>query len=164
MSTFFTGCTHFGHKNIIKLANRPFDSVDEMDEEMIRRWNEDVTNDDTVYHLGDFSWWKSDVDYRQYLNGKIIHIRGNHDSNATFKMKDYLEISENGVRFVLFHYPIEEWNGWYKNNVLHLHCHTHKHDRWSAEKRYNVTVEANEYRPVPINKIIQEAKEGRFIT
>jgi calcineurin-like phosphoesterase family protein len=56
MAIFFTGCTHFGHANIIKLAQRPFASIEEMNEVLVERWNSTVGSDDTVYHLGDFSW------------------------------------------------------------------------------------------------------------
>ncbi len=54
MSLYFTSDTHFGHKNIIQTCNRPFASVDEMDEAMVARWNQRVGPDDTVFHLGDF--------------------------------------------------------------------------------------------------------------
>ena len=47
--------THFGHDNIRRLSNRPFDSIEEMDETIINNWNSKVTDDDDVYILGDFS-------------------------------------------------------------------------------------------------------------
>lgn len=55
MNIFFTSDTHFGHNNIIKLSNRPFSSVEEMNEGLIERWNDVVGAEDIVYHLGDFS-------------------------------------------------------------------------------------------------------------
>ncbi|MEJ7707010.1 MAG: hypothetical protein WKF82_06805 [Nocardioidaceae bacterium] len=53
MAVYFTSDTHFSHANIIRLCNRPFADVDEMDEAIIERWNATVTSADTVYHLGD---------------------------------------------------------------------------------------------------------------
>lgn len=50
---YFTSDLHLGHENVIKLCNRPFDSIEEMDEALIRNWNRKVTNGDTVYVLGD---------------------------------------------------------------------------------------------------------------
>ena len=53
---FFTADTHFGHANVIRFDDRPFGSVDEMDEELIRRWNSKVGTEDFVYVLGDMIW------------------------------------------------------------------------------------------------------------
>ncbi len=79
-----TGDHHFGHKNIIAYDSRPFDNVRQMDEVMVRRWNEVVKKDDTVYHLGDFAL--ASFEYAQSilarLNGKKILILGNHDRSA----------------------------------------------------------------------------------
>ena len=77
---FFTSDSHFNHENIIKFCNRPFDSLDEMNDALTENWNAKVKPDDTVFHLGDFSWggsgsWKS---ARERLNGHIILIKGNH--------------------------------------------------------------------------------------
>lgn len=159
---YFTGCTHFGHKNIIRLANRPFDSVEEMNETLRDNWNRTVKDNDTVYHLGDISWEDDPLEDTVWLKGSHVYIRGNHDQNFPFKMHDYIELKEGGNRFILFHYPIEEWNGWYKGS-FHLHCHTHQHEKWTGERRYNVTVEANDYRPVSLDEIIESAKEEGFI-
>ena len=50
---FYIADLHFGHKNIIRYDNRQFASVDEMDNTLIKNWNSVVSNDDTVYILGD---------------------------------------------------------------------------------------------------------------
>ena len=56
MKTFFTSDLHFGHENVIKFDERPFNSVEEMDEELIKRWNNKVGKGDIVYVLGDLIW------------------------------------------------------------------------------------------------------------
>ena len=80
MTLFITSDTHFLHKNIIRFCDRPFDDVEEMTEELIKRWNEVVGTADTVLHLGDFGFQynklKPIVDR---LNGSKILVRGNHD-------------------------------------------------------------------------------------
>lgn len=151
-SLWFTGCSHFGHKAIIKLANRPFESLEDMDETLVSNWNRVVREDDMVFHLGDFSW-KDPEGYKKKLNGEIIQIRGNHDRDLPWVSVPYVDLRVAKNRLILFHYPIEEWDGWFKG-TKHLHCHTHSHDRLTAERRINVTVEANDYTPVALNTIL----------
>lgn len=78
---WFISDTHFGHANIIRLSNRPFGSVEEMNEEIVRRWNETVAPDDEVFHLGDVALGTiaDSLQYVSRLNGKISLITGNHD-------------------------------------------------------------------------------------
>lgn len=78
---FFTSDTHFFHEGIIKFCNRPFESVEEMNETLIRNWNETVPEDGTVFHLGDFAFggWREWMSAYNRLNGKIYLILGNHD-------------------------------------------------------------------------------------
>lgn len=94
---FFIGDLHFGHENVIKFDNRPYKTVDEMNEDLIRRWNNKVSPGDIVYVLGDLIWKtynKSAADLIKRLNGQIILIKGNHDRflhNAKAKKKHWLE-------------------------------------------------------------------------
>lgn len=131
MNVWFTGCTHYGHANMIRLANRPFGSVEEMDEVMIERHNKLVKDTDLVYHLGDVCWHKKQEQrdaLRLRLKGNIFLVHGNHDSRevrAEFNSVDYRELHETGPHgLVLFHYPIEDWNGRWRGSI-HLHAHTH---------------------------------------
>jgi calcineurin-like phosphoesterase family protein len=79
--TWFTADTHFGHANIIKYAQRPFDSVEAMREELVRRWNARVSVDDRVLVLGDFALGRIDesLTVLDRLNGDKDLIVGNHD-------------------------------------------------------------------------------------
>ena len=66
---FFTGDLHFGHANVIAFDNRPFKTVEEMDAELIRRWNSKVGKGDLTYVLGDMIW-KARNDDAPELNQK----------------------------------------------------------------------------------------------
>ena len=78
---FFTSDTHFGHANIIAHCKRPFKDVEEMDEEMIRRWNAIVGPNDAVFHMGDFTYHNATKtkEIVSRLNGTIVLVEGNHD-------------------------------------------------------------------------------------
>ncbi len=78
MTVWFTSDTHFAHRNVIEFCKRPFASIEEMDEEIIRRWNERVEPGDRVYHLGDFAFGDHDP-YLSRLNGMKNLVIGNHD-------------------------------------------------------------------------------------
>ena len=86
MKRFYIADTHFGHKNIIRYDNRPFNSVHEMDNELIENWNSVVSNDDIVYILGDISWYDDSKTANIFsrLNGHKILIKGNHDKISSY--------------------------------------------------------------------------------
>lgn len=154
---YYIGDTHFGHRNIIKYDNRPFFTVSEMDEELIKRWNAKVTDDDTVYILGDFSWYDNDksIEILNRLNGKKILIRGNHDTHSPLfteafaNVYDYAKIKDDGRWVVLSHYPMPFYDGMYGNDI-HLYAHVHVTRDWvefegfvdRLRKEYKLTVPA----------------------
>lgn len=82
MKYFIISDTHFGHANIIKYCNRPFKDVAEMDSIMVKNWNETVSNNDMVLHLGDVGLGKKEYikNILKQLNGRKILIKGNHDN------------------------------------------------------------------------------------
>jgi len=157
--------THFGHSNIIKYANRPFKDVDEMDQDMIARWNSVVSDGDWVLHLGDFSLASSPLKIKEYfslLKGNKILLLGNHDRTYTdnfwlrvgfreviarpFIFKDYFIISHESVDWVSEYLP-----------VLNIHGHTHEKTAYNlANHHYNVSAEAINYTPIQLQTIIQE--------
>ena len=78
---FFTSDPHYGHENILKYCHRPFSSIEEHDEELIRLWNETVPEDGIVFILGDIGFCSETYlkTILNRLNGKIYWIIGNHD-------------------------------------------------------------------------------------
>jgi len=87
MPQFFTADLHFGHQNIISYCQRPYSSVQEMNRDLVARWNSRVGVEDTVYILGDLALGRLPHDLGAVLNGTKIFIRGNHDtlSNQAYK-------------------------------------------------------------------------------
>lgn len=135
---FYISDTHFGHSGIIRYDNRPFMTVEEMDETIIQRWNDVVSDIDMVYVLGDFSWYKEEETLKilDRLSGRKVLIKGNHDrispkvARKFMRVCDYLEIKDNGQRVILSHYPMPFWNGQFRNTV-HLYGHVHNSHQWN---------------------------------
>lgn len=135
MSTFFISDIHFGHQNIVKYDHRPFNSLEEMDETIIFNWNAKVKPEDTVYILGDVSWYNAakTAEILKRLNGHKVLIKGNHDKVCTSplvrdcfdEITQYKEIVLDKKAIILFHYPIAAWNGQYRGSY-HLYGHVHK--------------------------------------
>ncbi len=158
---YFTGDTHFGHKNICQLSDRPYKSVEEMDEALINNWNKVVGDDDEVYHLGDISLTGKPRtrEILTRLKGKIYLIRGNHEKAAMacksrFEwIKSCFQLHMNEHYFVLFHYPIASWNGLHKGTI---HLHGHSHGSYSVPgKIMDVGVDALGYKPISIDAVIE---------
>ena len=124
-----------------------------MDEAIISNWNAVVNERDTVYHLGDFAFRGAPgKEYLRRLNGNIVLLQGNHDPKGWGA--DYHTLKHNNQRCVLFHYPIEEWDGWYRGAV-HFHCHTHKPVFLSGKRRGNVGVDATDFTPIKLETAIE---------
>jgi len=133
---WFTADTHFGHKNIIKYCDRPFSCVEEMNETIITKWNNQVKEYDTVYHLGDFFWTKKSIkDYLPRLNGLIRLIPGGHDwnflDNICLLSNSKVDVWGGLIFLKIFnphvflcHFPLLSWEEQYHGS-WHLHGHTH---------------------------------------
>jgi calcineurin-like phosphoesterase family protein len=161
---YFTSDTHFGHINIIKYCNRPFEGIWTMDEQMIRRWNSIVKYDDEVYHLGDFGFYPTSelIKIRKQLNGAIHLIEGNHDRKAlkdpVFRacfesVQPYLEIKvedeemDNEQPIVLCHYAFQVWN---RSHHGSWHLHGHSHGTLPSadnQARLDVGVDSHDFTP-----------------
>jgi calcineurin-like phosphoesterase family protein len=85
---YFTSDTHFGHTNILKYDNRPFNNIKEHDDVLIKNWNEIITNEDDIYFLGDFSFMRKEIAelIMKQLNGIKFFIKGNHDKKRYYSI------------------------------------------------------------------------------
>lgn len=173
MSIFLTSDLHIGHDKEFIWKARGFKSIEEMNEAIVRRWNEVVTQEDTVYVLGDVVMGNSEesIQYLDKLNGYIIIIRGNHDSShrkALYKEHGYdvvnaMYLNYHKYRFFLCHFPTDTSNDdsdkFLKARLLSLCGHTHNIQKWEPNGSYNVGLDAHNCYPISIDEIIEDFKE-----
>jgi calcineurin-like phosphoesterase family protein len=133
-ATFLVSDTHFGHAGVCRFTHpddpevklRPWSDPDEMDEEMVRRWNERVRPTDKVYHLGDVVINRKALRTLHRLNGDKVLIRGNHDIFRDEEYRTYFRELRayhvlNGM--ILSHIPVHEASlGRFGVNI-HGHLH-----------------------------------------
>ncbi len=150
---YYIADLHFFHEILnTKMDKRGFESVEQMNEYMIRKWNAKVRVNDEVVILGDFSWGKPEETNKllDKLHGRLYLIEGNHDRFSTDKkynskrfvwIKPYEEMKDNGRKVVLCHYPMMCYNGQYhrdeqgnpKTYMLYGHVHD-THDQRLLEQ------------------------------
>jgi calcineurin-like phosphoesterase family protein len=177
-SVFLVSDTHFGHKGVCHFTQndgvtklRPWDTPEEMDEEMVKRWNERVKPTDKVYHLGDVVINRKSLGIMRRLNGDKVLIRGNHD---IFKDEDYREHFRelrayhvmNGM--ILSHIPLHpESLGRFGVNI-HGHTHSNRvmmndpfgHRKPMIDVRYHcVCVEQTDFTPILFEDVIKRIEE-----
>jgi calcineurin-like phosphoesterase family protein len=168
---FFTSDTHWGHAGICQFTNydgspvRPWDDAEEMNEEMIKRWNETVGPKDKIYHLGDVVINRRFLTILERLNGDKVLIKGNHD---IFPLKDYVKYFRdirayhvmNGM--ILSHIPV------HKESIArfgtNIHGHTHGNRVLDTEGNIDpdyfcVCVEQTDYRPISFEDVLQKIKD-----
>lgn len=182
--TWMTSDHHFGHENIIRFTNRPFDTVQEMDQSLIDNWNEIVGKDDSVFHLGDLTLGgMSDArKYLNQLNGKI-YILGNHwhhdkrwlpgnsagaipgapharviDPLVVLEIPD-LPMNNRGypLAVTLCHYPMAVWDRKHYG-AWHLHGHSHGQFKYTGDLAgdfaLDVGVDAMNYCPIKLGNVV----------
>lgn len=169
---YFIADTHFFHENSILLNKRPFQNVTEMNQKMIGLWNKNVRSKrDEIYILGDFVFGGTGKQANQILrqlNGRKFLIRGNHekylydpefDQNNFEWIKDYCSFKQDHRKFVLFHYPILEWDGYFNNSVL-LYGHVHGtrqeyFDKIMGANAMNVGADLIDFAPISIDEVLK---------
>lgn len=176
---FYTSDTHFGHENILRYCNRPYETVEEMNIDLVSRWNSVVGEDDIVYHLGDVVMNVKWLWIVSQLNGIKILVAGNHDHcwdgfrKPKAITRDYIEagfsrvhsggivnthLMADGAHVVtLSHLPYEanihdgrKFEGWRPKDYGLINLCGHVHDAWKISGRsINVGVDVWDFYPVP---------------
>lgn len=169
---WFISDTHWHHSKIIEFCNRPFTSIEEMNEKLIENWNSVIKPGDTVFHLGDFCFGGSKAwnDLLDRLNGNIVLVKGNHDEKSLrqgymmrFKWVGYqLHLLIEGRSIYLNHFPFLCYGGTYRsseNQVWQLFGHIHSGPYSNTGKdferskilfptQYDVGVDNNNFTPI----------------
>lgn len=167
---YLTADLHLGHKNILTLANRRFDNIEEHDSHIIDCINKTVTTRDHLYILGDVGFHKDYEGLKKALsqiNTRNIHIiLGNHDNKhdmiRLISSRIICEVAEKKVirvgedRVVLFHYPLREWEGFYRGSY---HAYGHVHNTIPPYKRsMDVGIDSIGYSPIEVRDFIDKLK------
>jgi calcineurin-like phosphoesterase family protein len=166
-SVFLVSDTHFGHTGVCRFTRndgvtklRPWDNADEMDEEMVKRWNDRVRPKDKVYHLGDVVINRKALSTMSRLNGDKVLIRGNHDIFRDTEYNQYFRELRayhvmNGM--ILSHIPIhEESLGRFGTNIHgHLHANRVMKDGVVDPRYHNVCVEMTNFTPILFEDVLK---------
>ena len=185
---WYTGDHHAGHDKIREHARRPFASLEEMVEELVRRHNEVVSARDTVFILGDFAYRlapRHAVKLLERFKGRKQLIYGNHDRKLWLKAQhkglldplvhsgalrilgDRFEqkITHKGekLRIVLDHYPIHSWNA-KMHGSWHIHGHCHNNLDRAMPHRVDAGVDAWNYYPASLEQILDRGRKLQPVT
>jgi len=152
---FFTADEHYGHEACIEYCNRPFDTVEEMDEALISRHNQRVGVNDVVIHGGDFCWSNNKkTAYEKYiskLQGNHVFIEGSHDHWLPSSAHEMWEKTISGEHVTVCHYPLARWPRSHYNSWL-LYGHVHGRFKVSG-KAWDIGVDNNNFYPLSWDEI-----------
>ena len=172
---YFIADTHFGHKNILHFADRPFADIEEMNRFIVDNWNCKVNDNDHIYILGDVFYKCEDPEpILRELKGEKHLIIGNHDSwlkrlelkKYFVSIDNYLEFFDGNNYLILSHYPMLSYHFANRNNTYMIHGHIHADtdaDYFSLlanrERILNAGVDINNYAPVTFEELLLNNKE-----
>lgn len=177
---FFTSDPHYGHENILKYCHRPFSSIKEHDEELIRLWNETVPEDGIVFILGDIGFCSEAYlkSILNRLNGKIYWIIGNHDwrritpgiMNRFECITQQMVITVDNKIVYLNHFPFLCYPDSDRHPVYQFFGHVHSGPLSGSsdisrlvhlnKRQYDVGVDNNEYKPISFQDIMKKIGEN----
>lgn len=169
---WFTSDTHFGHERVLGFCDRPWDTIAAMNRDLVDEINRWVAPEDTLYHLGDYSFkmtLEDAANLRKRISCKDVHlVPGNHDKDwsqpavswAFTVEKPITVLKIDKLKLVLSHYPLADWQGM-SHESIHLHGHIHTRgmkynelNRMQGLYRYDVGVDANDFRPICLDEVL----------
>jgi len=180
MTTFYIADTHFGHANVIRFENRPFEDVGQMNARLAESWNARVSDADDVYIVGDFAYRSAGHvgSILEGLAGRKHLVIGNHDAKwmRTVDLGGHFvevghalyNVDERNRRVFLCHYPCMTWPGARFESSYHVYGHVHSNRDgrfWPLLRTYehalNACVEVNGYMPVTLDEMIANNERWR---
>lgn len=164
MAIFFIADTHFAEENIMKYENRPFASVQDMNESLIEKWNAKVGEADVVYVLGDFGAFGQEQEILKRLKGIKYLVKGNHDSkeNEYYRQAGFREVYDCPILlesfWILSHEPL-----YVNENMPYANLFGHVHNsplfKDFSKQHYCVSVERTNYAPISFEEIKKRIQE-----
>lgn len=157
---FFTADEHYGHEKILKYCNRPFKTIGDHDEQLIKNHNEVVTPHDIVIHLGDFTFYpkRQVADIITRLNGHHTFLRGSHDRWLSQSAAVLWERCIDNQHIVCCHYPMLQWpRSHYGAWQLFGHSHGASAHHNPATQM-DVGVDTHNYYPYSLDEIKQRLR------
>ena len=175
MATYFTADTHFGDIRILRQRGAMFASIEAHDETLVARWNEVVSADDEVWHIGDFAVDATREHCRavfERLNGRKSLVRGNHDTNRVLELPwstppvESIRITIKDAagaewRLFLAHYAHRAWPGLWRG-ARHFYGHTHGRIPDTTQS-CDIGVDAWDYRPVGLAEAIARQDAAKVV-
>ena len=180
---YYISDTHLGDLRVFNKCSRPFSGLEELEAEIIKRWNNKVKADDIVYVLGDIAdddYVKAIEVYRG-LNGIKHFIIGNHDlkmldlikESGVFQTIEFMSlIEDNGRKVCLCHYPLMDWME-FSRGGYHIYGHIHNKtaindpayiqikEYYKDKPCYNCGVDVTNYEPVTLDEMIKLKEENK---
>lgn len=174
---YLTSDEHYHHRKILIYQNRPFESIAQMNEALISNHNSIVKDSDSVIHIGDFSFGKSEDFIRTALslNGTHYFMDGSHDlslrsffeTQENFQNLDWqgkvvllpklLEFTFNGEKVVLCHYALKKW--WASHHgSFHFYGHSHGKDLNPITNSRDIGVDTTNFFPILIEEAIESIR------
>jgi calcineurin-like phosphoesterase family protein len=165
MKTFFTSDTLFG-RNFIAIE-RGFETEEEMTDTYIENWNEKISKDDIIYHLGNFSWDPITCEsVMSVLNGKIHFMTGSYDSHlpqmSLIKLNKHT-IIQNQISFIhnkkaiISHWPLLDWPG-KEEGVIQVHGGNFETEAKHKSFRFNANIDSWNNGPIELDFLLDIVK------